>query len=242
VFLHVFPAEEEPTLPVGEVRLLGRPGVGGLPNELVRRGWGAWAPGDVLSARLEPRDTGLADPVLPAHTACSFLIDCEEPAVRELAASFRSASNLASDELVAFVSEHIEKKSYGRGFDVASVVATRKEGDCTEHATLLAALARSRGLPARVVLGLALVRLPGGPPQAFGHAWTEIYEQGRWTTQDAALHGILAPPAEEGTKPVRVDYLPLQVITDEGPGFGKQLLSGANVLQMRGVQVPSRSE
>lgn len=193
-----------------------------------------------MSVRPEPHGADPEDPVLPAHTSCSFLIDCDEPPVQKLASSLGAAGSPAPAELAAFVSHHIEKKSYGRAFDVASVVAVRREGDCTEHATLLAALARSRGLPARIVLGLALVHLPGEAPQAFGHAWTEIHEQGRWQVHDAALHAALTTQTASNPGPVRVDYLPLQLITDEGPGFGKQMLSGAGPLQMRGVQVGSK--
>ena len=40
----------------------------------------------------------------------------------------------------------------------AAEVARSREGDCTEHAVLLAALARARGIPARVAMGLVYVR------------------------------------------------------------------------------------
>lgn len=54
-------------------------------------------------------------------------------------------------------------------------------GDCNEHAVLLAALARSVGLPARVVAGL--VYLDGA---FLYHAWCEVW-LGRWVTADPAL-------------------------------------------------------
>ena len=53
-------------------------------------------------------------------------------------------------------------------------------GDCTEHAILLATLARAVGLPTKLVTGLAYV---GG---GFGyHAWTQVYV-GRWVEMDPA--------------------------------------------------------
>lgn len=61
--------------------------------------------------------------------------------------------------------------------DVVDTLASR-EADCLEHAELYVALARSLGLPARVVTGAAL---SGG---AFGaHAWVEVY-LGKWVELD----------------------------------------------------------
>ncbi|HKC87022.1 MAG TPA: transglutaminase domain-containing protein, partial [Blastocatellia bacterium] len=61
--------------------------------------------------------------------------------------------------------------------DSVETLASR-EADCLEHSELYVALARSLGLPARVVTGAAL---SGG---AFGsHAWVEIY-LGKWVEVD----------------------------------------------------------
>jgi transglutaminase-like putative cysteine protease/tetratricopeptide (TPR) repeat protein len=61
--------------------------------------------------------------------------------------------------------------------DAVETLASR-EADCLEHSELYVALARSLGLPARVVTGAAL----GGG--AFGsHAWVEIY-LGKWVEVD----------------------------------------------------------
>jgi transglutaminase-like putative cysteine protease len=61
--------------------------------------------------------------------------------------------------------------------DTIETLASR-EADCLEHSELYVALARSLGLPARVVSGAAL---SGG---AFGaHAWVEIY-LGKWVEID----------------------------------------------------------
>jgi hypothetical protein len=56
------------------------------------------------------------------------------------------------------------------------------EGDCNEHAVLLAGLARAAGVPARVVVGA--VYLDG---VFLYHAWDEVW-LGRWVPVDAALH------------------------------------------------------
>lgn len=56
------------------------------------------------------------------------------------------------------------------------------EGDCNEHAVLLAALARAGGIPARVVAGA--VYLDGA---FLYHAWCEVW-LGQWVAIDPAFH------------------------------------------------------
>ncbi len=56
------------------------------------------------------------------------------------------------------------------------------EGDCNEHAVLLAALGRAVGLPTRVVAGT--VYLDGA---FFYHAWCEVWLE-RWVSIDPAFH------------------------------------------------------
>jgi transglutaminase-like putative cysteine protease len=155
--------------------------------------------------------------------AASFLVDVDEPAVTALRDEIvkRAGPRPTAEDLTHFVNGWITKKDMGRIFDNASTVATRREGDCTEHAVLLAAAARLFGKPSRVVLGVALVRLEGRL-MALGHAWTEIHDGGRWQIADAAALNIPAP----------LRYLPLAALADEGPGFGGatwQLLTSLDV-------------
>ena len=64
----------------------------------------------------------------------------------------------------------------------AAEVAKSREGDCSEHAVLLAALARACGIPSHVAMGLVYVDGAGG----FGyHMWTELYLSGTWVPFDA---------------------------------------------------------
>jgi hypothetical protein len=86
--------------------------------------------------------------------------------------------------LERFVNRLIQKKDFSQAFATAAEVARSREGDCTEHAVLLAALARARGIPARVAMGLVYVERA----QAFlYHMWTEVYIDGRWIPIDATL-------------------------------------------------------
>ena len=56
--------------------------------------------------------------------------------------------------LERWVRDNIRQKNYSQGFATATEVAQSLEGDCTEHAVLLAALCRARQIPARVGVGL----------------------------------------------------------------------------------------
>ena len=86
-------------------------------------------------------------------------------------------------KLEKFVNRYITKKDFSQGFATAAEVAAKPEGDCTEHAVLLAALARARGIPARCCIGLVYVRGRG-----FGyHMWTEVWIADRWIPLDATL-------------------------------------------------------
>ncbi len=86
--------------------------------------------------------------------------------------------------LERYVSQLITKKGFSQAFATAAEVAENPTGDCTEHAVLLAALARARGIPARAAMGL--VYMQGN--QSFGyHMWNEVYVGGRWIPIDATL-------------------------------------------------------
>lgn len=87
-------------------------------------------------------------------------------------------------KLEAYVNRIIVKKDFSKAFATAAEVAKDPAGDCSEHAVLLAALARASGLPARVAMGLVYV----ARDQAFEyHMWTQVYIDGRWIPIDGTL-------------------------------------------------------
>lgn len=140
--------------------------------------------------------------------AATFLIDFNDAPVPELVAQLRAtAPRPQRADIVTFVTNTV-KGSHDRGMDIASQVARNRVGDCTEFAVLTAALARAAGLPARVVLGVAIVARDGRV-EAYGHAWAEIADGLAWQVADAALAAAVG----------EVRYLPLGVIEDEGPGY-----------------------
>ena len=88
----------------------------------------------------------------------------------------------AAKSLCSWVSKNISLKNYSVGFATAGEVAERLEGDCTEHAVLLAALLRAVGIPGRCVVGLIYA-----DGSFYYHIWNEAFVS-RWVPLDATLN------------------------------------------------------
>lgn len=85
-----------------------------------------------------------------------------------------------------FVSEYITEKNLSVGYASAAEVAANRQGDCTEHAVLTAAMCRAAGIGARVVSGIVYIADFAGRKNVFGgHAWVEAYVGGKWIGLDA---------------------------------------------------------
>jgi len=87
---------------------------------------------------------------------------------------------LAAQMIMGWVFENLEKVSVV-SIPNAKEVVRYKKGDCNEHATILTALLRAVGIPARIVVGL--VYKDG---KFYYHAWNEAYIN-RWISMDAIL-------------------------------------------------------
>jgi transglutaminase-like putative cysteine protease len=90
--------------------------------------------------------------------------------------------------LVHAVQTHMNGPIDFQRYETASEALVSRGGDCTEFAVLLAAAARARGIPARVVAGLAYDSHFLGKPHTFGpHMWVQVWDGERWRSYDAAL-------------------------------------------------------
>jgi hypothetical protein len=90
----------------------------------------------------------------------------------------------------SFVAAYIENKNLSVGYASAAEVVASKQGDCSEHAVLTAAMCRAVGIPAQVVAGVAYVEEFAGLEHGFGwHAWTQAYVGDKWIGLDAAFKG-----------------------------------------------------
>ncbi len=117
-------------------------------------------------------------------------INSDDPEVMAMA---REAAGKAgtpyeiADRLRAYVTRVIKDKNLSIGFASASEVCRNREGDCSEHAVLLAALGRVHRIPTRVVMGLVYVPAFTGASDVFGfHMWAQFHLGGQWVDFDAA--------------------------------------------------------
>jgi hypothetical protein len=139
----------------------------------------------VLTVTREPVGRGLLIPVSQPPSgslAADALIQSDHP---RIVAAARRIKGDALDtltvarRLLAWLRENIEQKGV-MGVPSALETLETRVGDCNEHSTLFAALARSVGVPTRLVVGLVYVK------GRFGyHAWNEVLTADGWLSVDA---------------------------------------------------------
>jgi hypothetical protein len=122
----------------------------------------------------------------------------------------------AAQLMERWVQQNLKKKNFSTLLASAAEVAKDLSGDCTEHAVLLAAMCRARGIPSRLVVGLVYVTAPSS---FGGHMWTEVFIRGLWVPLDATLGkgGIAADHikfadssfSEEGESAPLTSFLPM---------------------------------
>lgn len=140
---------------------------------------------------IRPAQPAMLDGPQPAPTpddlAANNFIQSDDQQVAALAAQIAPSETdpwKLACVLEKYVDHSIRLKNFSQAFATAAEVARSLEGDCTEHAVLLAALCRQRKIPARVAFGLVYY-----PPQkGFAyHMWNEIWIKDRWIPLDSTL-------------------------------------------------------
>jgi len=112
-----------------------------------------------------------------------MLIQSKDPEIISLAKEIVKETTdpfLAANMIMEWVFENLEKMPVV-SIPNAKEILTYKKGDCNEHATILTALLRAIGIPARIVAGL--VYKDG---KFYYHAWNEAHIN-RWISMDAIL-------------------------------------------------------
>ena len=136
-----------------------------------------------IAARRSSPEKAIELPVKDAEFAqylkatTEFAADNEDvkKKAKEIAGTDRDAWNVAR-KLAEWTFKNLEWKHVASA-DAAQTLATR-EADCSEFSALFVAMARSLGLPARMVTGLAYSGNSFG-----GHAWVEVWI-GKWIELD----------------------------------------------------------
>jgi hypothetical protein len=128
-----------------------------------------------------------AEPPDAEYLEANSVLQTDDPRIKAMAAEARGDETdpvKVALALERYVHEIMTPSDFTQAFATASEVAESRSGDCTEHAVLLAALARACGIPSRVAIGLVYVERSA----SFGyHMWTEVYLHGQWLPLDATL-------------------------------------------------------
>lgn len=151
---------------------------------------------DLSKEKFEDRSV-LSD---PRYRAGSAMLNWRDKLITSLAErAINKNYSLPKPEMAErmrrFVHGYITEKNLDVGFASATETARTAEGDCTEHATLHAAMLRVMGIPSRVVGGLIYAEEFAGRSRIFGyHMWTQALlpnDRGelRWVDLDATLPG-----------------------------------------------------
>lgn len=144
------------------------------------------------------RDPFKALPAAAEFTRATAMANSDDEAIRTLTkrATAEAARDpaLRAEAMRRFVHRFVRSKNLGVGFATATEVARTREGDCTEHAVLLAAMLRADGIPSRCVVGLIYADTFAGSNDIFGyHMWTQalVMRDGKpaWVDLDATLPG-----------------------------------------------------
>ena len=126
------------------------------------------------------------------HVAAEFLassqyLQTDDARVKEHATKAVGNATDAAEmarRMEKYVNTNLTNKNFSTAIASAAEVADTMSGDCTEHAVLLAAMLRAKGIPSRVVIGLVYVERLG----AFGgHMWTEANLNDHWIPLDATI-------------------------------------------------------
>lgn len=119
--------------------------------------------------------------------APNSMIQSDDPLIVEAAEEVAGAADdpwEIATSLEIYVHKTLNSQAFSQAFASAADVIRSKQGDCTEHAVLLAALCRAKQIPARVVMGLVYSRAAGGFAY---HMWNEVWIDDRWIPLDATL-------------------------------------------------------
>lgn len=182
----------------------------------------------MLTVRREPLPApeGNACPA-PQYLKATPYIQAEHKLIKELAASLTSGQKNALDRtkaIAGWVYEHIEKRPV-LGIPDALTTFLNRRGDCNEHAALFAALARSAGIPARVVAGVTYQR-----GAFYYHAWNEVCIADNWLSVDTTVDQMPADLSHirfiegEGREMIKIGALlgklAIEVVVPEQTGTG----------------------
>lgn len=127
---------------------------------------------------------------LQHHLAANAWVRSDDPRIRSFARQHGRGRSVHARmaRLTEAVRTHMNGPIDYRHYHDAVTALENRNGDCTEFAVLLAAVARARGIPTRIVHGIAYSgRLVDRTHVFSPHAWVQAWDGTRWTSYDAGF-------------------------------------------------------
>jgi len=111
------------------------------------------------------------------------IIALSKKAIGDAKTQYQKAINIKN-----FVYNYITKKNLSIAYASALEVYKSREGDCTEHSVLCAALCRAAGIPTRLATGLVYISEFDNSKNIFvPHQWVQVYISNKWISIDPAM-------------------------------------------------------
>ena len=127
------------------------------------------------------------NPAVKEYLQNDLLIQSSDPRLREkgLEITKEAKNPWAASVLIAkWLYTNIRKEMRATIPDALEVLTTMK-GDCNEHSTLFAGLARAIGIPTKLCAGLVYQE-----DGFYYHAWDEVFVDGQWLPIDSTLNRL----------------------------------------------------
>lgn len=125
-----------------------------------------------------------------AFTQPELHIESANPQITRLAESLAAGKKSACEKVRAFydyVGDELTYTYNGENWGAQAALG-RMGADCTEYASLLVALSRAQGIPARYFEGLRYLENPSEVGAHVEHAWADVYMPGAgWVGMDPTL-------------------------------------------------------
>lgn len=152
-----------------------------------------WDPVSKQLTLLRTSADGAADFQLPSQDKAmqhwlrsTAFIQADDPSMARTAGGVLG-DNLQATEAAVLIEQWVFRevaKVPVAGVPSASEVLRSRRGDCNEHTTLYAALARSVGLPTRLAAGIVYSESIFADGAFYYHAWPEVWLGDRWLAVD----------------------------------------------------------
>jgi len=131
---------------------------------------------------------------LARYLAPNAWVQSDNAEIRALARNTVSPSlpvGVRMQKLAHLVKQRMHGGNDFLGYSSALEALHSGSGDCTEFSVLLAAFARSQGIPTRIAMGMAYSDRFSGKKDVFSpHVWVQAWDGKQWTSYDAGLDGF----------------------------------------------------